>query len=858
MYDDIGTSAPALIRAQIPYNNNGQTSPNLKTYPQEGWTNISPDGKQVVSTSYTGTHKLITDIIRGGRQYVSDINAEYSGNVLSICYDCTPTHPAHLVSGGKSWTYPAPMTASFATTTGGVWFFWVDPADGSFHGAPKTGYSISACTGPISCDAPISDWPSGAIRISKLSTISPCPGSFGGTNGSEDYHCRGYQDAHGVYLGEGYAVTSGDILVTHQITPVANTPDPATEITSISPDFVGVQIGGVNPKVAVFGKGTDTATFNESAFTTTHAGTAQYLVSGLNPGIYDIARDGVTIRSGISVSGSDGAVYFESVKGRFSIFQSGTLPGLVVSTSSLPDAVVQQAYSQALAASGGAPPYTWSIDSGSLPAGLSLGIGGSITGVPPTSGTSSFVARVTDSTSTHATRSITLNVVPSNTVHITTTGLPRATNGVAYDASLSAISGTPPYRWTLTGGALPTGLSMTQGGTIQGQPAAAGSWSFTVKVTDALETTDFHAYTLVVDAATVPLRITSPATLPMIMLGDSYEFTLEAIGGTAPYSWTITGGSLPPGIALTSTTAGTLAGTPTAVGAYSFTAQVTDSQSGSASQQFALVVSGTEPLVLDSQSMPRGFVGQNYSFTLSASGGTPPYSWSITGSLPAGLTLDPSSGAITGVPQTVADSPIEVTVTDAGGTTAEANFVSSMLRFIAANNIEVSPLTRQALIKYGFTGLPAEVACSLEAKSTDASGPVVSSTVDHGGPSRRIAVLSDLDPAAIHSVELRCQDFGGRKAFRTRGSDPRISVAVGAADLKVQMVAPPGLAATQLLLEYGADPVTFGSTVTTPCAGRCVATINVSPDSIVYLQPKWLDAQGQILTVGSVKIVAVP
>ena len=75
-----------------------------------------------------------------------------------------------------------------------------------------------------------------------------------------------------------------------------------------------------------------------------------------------------------------------------------------------------------------------------------------------------------------------------------------------------------------------------------------------------------------------------------------------------------------------------------------------------------------------------------------------------------------------------------------------------------------------------------------------------------------------------------------------------------ATDLKVQMVAPPGLAATQLLLDWLSD----GSTVTTPCAGRWVATINVSPDSIVYLQPKWLNAEGQILTAGSVKIIAVP
>lgn len=857
VFDDIGTSGPALVRMQMPYNNNGQTSAYLKGYPREGWTDLSANGKQVVSVSYTGTQKMVTDILRGGRQYISDINAEYTTPTLTLCYDCTTDHPAHVVANGKSWSYSAPMTATFTRTSGGDWFFWVDPTDGTVHGAPKTGYTITSCSGPITCGAPIADWPAGVIRIAKVNTrAGACPGSLGGTNGVEDYHCRNYDSEHAVYLGEGYSATASDFLVTHQIKTMAESPDPVAEITTIDPNFVGVQIGGVNPKVAVFGKGTATSLFTEASFTSTHSGTAQYLVAGLTAGTYTVKRNGAA--AGVyTVTGTSGAIYFEATSGAYEVTQTGTLT-LQVTTAALADGISGALYSQTLAATGGTPPYSWSIQSGALPSGLSMNAGGTITGTPTATGASSFVVRVADSAGAEATRSLTLNVTPGNTVQITTAGLPPGIAGMAYSATLSAINGMAPYVWTLTAGALPDGLSMIPGGIIQGQPASAGSWTFTVRVTDRAGTTDSHTYTLGVDAASAPLDILSPAALPGVGLGNSYAYALEATGGTIPYVWQITAGSLPPGVILTSPTLGTLTGTPTAAGVYSFTAQVTDSLDGTVSRQFSIVVNETEPLVLDTEFLPNGFVGQAYSFTLSASGGTPPYTWSIAGSLPSGLALDPTSGAITGAPQEVSDSPIEVTVTDADGTTAVASFVSSTLRYVTAENIEVVPLSRQALVKYGFAGLRVEATCSVEARSTDPSGPVMSRVTDQGGPSRRTAVLSNLDPGTIHSVELRCEDFGGRRIFQTRGVAPGLSISAVGKDLKVQMAAPPGLGATQLLLSYGDNPSMLGSTTTAQCSGKCETIISVIPDTVVYLQPKWLNAQGQVLTTGAVKVVAVP
>ncbi len=166
-----------------------------------------------------------------------------------------------------------------------------------------------------------------------------------------------------------------------------------------------------------------------------------------------------------------------------------------------------------------------------------------------------------------------------------------------------------------------------------------------------------------------------------------YSGFLTASGGTAPYTWTISSGSLPPGLTLTASE-GAISGTPTTFGTYSFTAKVTDSNSLSASGNVTISIEGA--IVINcvscspgSSTLPSGAVGVAYSATLSASGGKAPYTWCVvettgacdngagtpsagltqsgTGSLPAGLTLNASTGVISGTP-TTAGPPSTFTV----------------------------------------------------------------------------------------------------------------------------------------------------------------------------------------------------
>jgi hypothetical protein len=171
------------------------------------------------------------------------------------------------------------------------------------------------------------------------------------------------------------------------------------------------------------------------------------------------------------------------------IAQATTSPPLYVGTSSLPGGSVGQSYSATLAAKNGTAPYTWSVSSGTLPAGLSLNSStGVISGSPATSTSSSGTAitvEVTDAAGAHATITLML-VIASNSgaLTVTTTSLPSATVGTSYSQSLTASGGSGTLTWTLSSGSLPSGLALSTQGTISGTPTTAGNSTFAVKVTD--------------------------------------------------------------------------------------------------------------------------------------------------------------------------------------------------------------------------------------------------------------------------------------------------------------------------------------------------------------------------------------
>jgi len=196
-----------------------------------------------------------------------------------------------------------------------------------------------------------------------------------------------------------------------------------------------------------------------------------------------------------------------------------------------------------------------------------------------------------------ATGTLNVQLVPNaTTLTITTTSpLAAGTTGTAYGpVTLNATGGTAPYTWALaTGSTLPAGLSLTAG-SISGTPTAAGTFNFSIKVTDSATPTAntlTKAFSITVTAPGTPLTITT-TTLSAATFGSAYSQTLAASGGSGAYTWSVTAGTLPAGLNLNAST-GSISGTPTAPAApiaatSNFTIGVTGAVSGSTTKAFTI------------------------------------------------------------------------------------------------------------------------------------------------------------------------------------------------------------------------------------------------------------------------------
>jgi len=359
---------------------------------------------------------------------------------------------------------------------------------------------------------------------------------------------------------------------------------------------------------------------------------------------------------------------------------------LVLSPTTLPNGFQSTPYSQTVTASGGTGSYTYSITSGSLPAGLSLNsTTGAITGTPTGSGGSTFTVGVIDSNSDTGSRSYTV-YIGTNSLTLSPTTLPNGMQTTPYSQTVTATGGTGPYTYAVTSGALPAGLTLNaSSGVISGTPTTAGTANFTIGATDAHGNTGSQAYS--VNIAVAPLTL-SPSTLPPATQGTAYSQTITASNGTAPYTYAILSGALPSGLTFNTTTGG-ISGTPTVTGSFPFTVQATDSSAtpNTGMRSYTLNVGGNV-LTVNPSSLPAGTQGTAYNQTVSATGGTGPYTFSVaSGSLPAGLTLNTSTGAITGTPTGSGTSNFTIAAADGVGNVGSRAYSVP----IGTNSLTLSP-----------------------------------------------------------------------------------------------------------------------------------------------------------------------
>jgi len=339
------------------------------------------------------------------------------------------------------------------------------------------------------------------------------------------------------------------------------------------------------------------------------------------------------------------------------------VPPPSVTTAALSSGTVSTAYATTtLAATGGVSPYTWSVTAGALPAGLAVSSAGAISGTPTTYGTSNFTVQVKDSKNFTGSANLSIKINPAP-LAVTTATLPSAVAGSVYPATnLTATGGATPYTWSVTVGTLPAGLALSSAGQITGTPTTPGTSSFTVQVKDSLNTTA----TANLNITIIPVLSITTSSLSNGITNTAYSATLASSGGVTPVTWSVTVGTLPVGLTLNATT-GAISGTPTTAGTSSFTVQAADSGNPQQKVTKALSITIAQQLVITTSSLPAGAVTSSYAATLQSSGGTPAVTWSVTvGALPAGLTLNAATGAITGTPAAAGTSNFTVQASDSG------------------------------------------------------------------------------------------------------------------------------------------------------------------------------------------------
>jgi hypothetical protein len=348
-----------------------------------------------------------------------------------------------------------------------------------------------------------------------------------------------------------------------------------------------------------------------------------------------------------------------------------------ITSVSVPVGAVAEAYGFTLTVTGGTPPYTWSVASGTLSVcptltnGVCLSSGtGTISGTPVSATTQNFTAKVTDAAALTDTQPLSFVVNPA--LSIATTSVPSGTVGTAYATTLVGAGGLTPYTWSVAAGsmtvcpALTAGLCLNSGnGSLTGTPTTSGTSSFTVGISDTGGASATQPLSLMI----TPTLVVTTSSLPNGTQGVGYSQTLTASGGTAPYTWTVTAGSLCTGLSLTGAV---ISGTPTVLQTCSFTVQVTDSLSVHATAPLSISIQPLVlPLTITSTTFPTGTFLVPYLQGLTATGGTPPYVWDISaGALPAGLRI--TGAFLSGIPVQVGTFNFTLRVTDSVGAQSTA------------------------------------------------------------------------------------------------------------------------------------------------------------------------------------------
>ncbi len=377
-----------------------------------------------------------------------------------------------------------------------------------------------------------------------------------------------------------------------------------------------------------------------------------------------------------------------------------TCQTITVTNPAVSSGVAGSAFSQTFTQSGGIGTTTFSLASGALPTGLTLAANGVLSGTPTQTGSFPITVKATDANGCTGTGATYTLIIACQTITVTNPAVHSGVAGTAFSQTFTQSGGIGTTTFSLASGSLPAGLTLAASGTLSGTPTQTGSFTITVKATDANGCTGTGAnYTLTIACQTI--TVNNPAVSTGVA-GSPFSQTFTQSGGIGTTTFTLASGTLPSGLTLA--TNGTLSGTPTVVGTFPITVKVTDSNGCTGTGATYNLVISCQTITVTPPAVNTGVAGSPFSQTFTQSGAIGAATFSLTaGALPTGLTLA-SNGVLSGTPLQTGTFAITVTVTDSNGCTGSANYTLTITcQTITVTNPAVSSGVAGAAFSQTFT-----------------------------------------------------------------------------------------------------------------------------------------------------------
>jgi hypothetical protein len=448
---------------------------------------------------------------------------------------------------------------------------------------------------------------------------------------------------------------------------------------------------------------------------------------------------------------------------------------ITVTNPSNSNATVNSPVFEPFSQTGAIGTVTYTLASGTLPAGLTLNANGTISGSPTQTGSFPITVTATDANGCTGTSPLYTLVVACQTITVTNPANANGTAGTAFSETFTQTGAVGSATFA-TASTLPAGITLATNGVLSGTPTQFGSFPITVTVTDANGCTGTGGpYNLVIVCPTITV-INPVNTAGVVGTAFSETFTQTGAAGSATFT---TASTLPAGITLA--TNGVLSGTPTQFGTFPIVVTVTDANGCTGTSATYNLVISCQTITVTNPANANGTAGSAFSETFTQVGALGGATFTPASTLPAGLTLA-TNGVLSGTPTQTGTFPIVVTVTDGNGctgTSATYNLVIGCQTITVtspanANGTAGSPFSETFTQTGGIPPVTFTVNGTLPAGLTLATNGVLSGTPTQTGSFPITVTATDVNgctgTSATYTLVIGCQTITVTNPANTNGT----------------------------------------------------------------------------------------